>query len=309
MAISTSKFTTTHLFLLLAIGIFFGSFGPLCVRFAQQSHMPADVITTIRMGSSAILVTPIIFLKYRSQLLQMTGRDILLALTAGAMFGINVLLFVISLEHIGIMINQVLVGTGPIWVAIIEVVILKARFSKYVWFGIFVSFIGGFIIAISTVGEPAIKEGGNTTFGVILAILSAITAAVYLTIGRKARATAPFAPYIWLVYTGGGLAALIATFFNHSPLIGYEPAAYLWVLLLAIIAQLIAHGIFNYILGYISATLITVVGQSSPILSAIWSFIIFREAPTWLQILGSGVIIVGVVLVINAQSKKLKRQD
>jgi len=301
--LSIANPTSSNLFILLAIGLFGGSIGPICVRYALSYNMSPDVITALRMGFTAIVFTPFVWSQYHRQIRNMQPRHIASALIAGCMFGVSIIVMVTSLQHIGIMINQVLIGTSPIWVAVLEVTILKTKLNRYVWLGIIIAFLGGTIIALSASGEPAIIEGGNATYGVILALISAIGASIYLIMGRKFRADIPFVPYIWLVYVGGAAITLVITIINQSPLTGYDPQAYFWIIMLAIVAQIIAHGSFNFVLGYLQATTVSVSGQSVPILSAIWAFLVFSESPTLLQIIGSIVIILGVIMVIRAQNQ------
>jgi len=307
VTLSIPKPTSLRLYILLAVGLFAGSLGPICVRYAFEYGVPSDVITALRMSFASIVFAPFAWAKYGHELRQMRPKNLGLAMFAGAMFGLNIVMMITSLEHISVMINQVLIGTNPIWVAIFEVAFLKTRLSRAVWIGILIAFAGGILIAVSTSGAPAVIENGNAPLGVVLAIGSAVLASVYLIIGRKVRADVSFLPYMWLVYTGGAITTLLIVLVNRSPIVGYEPQGYFWVLMLALLAQIVAHGAFNYLLGFMKATTISVSGQSVPILSAIWAFLIFAEIPTVLQIIGGIIILVGVTLVISRQRAKKRK--
>ena len=299
-----------RLYMFLAFALLAGSIGPICVRFAFGYNIPADVITTFRLLISVVVVTPYVFAKHYQELRAMPTNSILLALTAGSIFSVMIFMMALSLEHIGVMINQVLIGTSPIWVALLEVTVLKANLNRYVLFGIFISFLGGLLIAISSSSGAATIEGGNPTLGVILAIAGAMGASMYLIIGRKVRETANFIPYIWLVYTGGTVMSMVIITLNQTSLLGYDPRGYFWVILLSLLVQIYAHGTFNYILKYMSATTMSVAGQSIPVMSAVWAILFFAEFPSILQIIGSIIIIMGVTMVINAQNQarvKVKR--
>jgi drug/metabolite transporter (DMT)-like permease len=295
------------LYILLAFALFAGSLGPVTIRYAFQYHIPPDVITALRMSFASLVFAPIAWSRYGHELRTINRQNLIFAGAAGTMFGLNVVMMIISLEHISVMINQVLIGTSPIWVAMFEVAFLKVRLSRTVWLGIIVAFSGGILIAVSTSGTPAIIQGGNATLGVGLATLSSIFSSVYLIIGRKARSHVSFIPYMWLVYTAGAIVTLVIVAINQTPIIGYAPQAYFWVLMLALVAQLMAHGSFNYLLGYMQATTISVSSQSVPILSTVWALLIFTEIPTVLQVIGGIIIIVGVTIVISRQSIRKKK--
>jgi len=279
------------------------SFGPICVRLAFQYNMPPDLIASMRMVIGSIVFSPFVWSQYKHEIRHISQRNLMLALLAGAMFAVNLIAMTTSLQHISVLINQVLVGTNPIWVAILEVSVLKSRLNRMIWIGILIAFVGGVLIALATSGEASIVENGNSTLGVILALISALGASMYLTIGRTIRKTVSFIPYIWLVYTSGSIVTLLFLAVNHVPVLGYDIWGYFWVLMLTLLAQIIGHGALNYALKFLPPTTLSVTGQSVPIMSAIWALFLFTEIPTVLQIIGGIIILLGVLLVIANQRK------
>jgi drug/metabolite transporter (DMT)-like permease len=303
---NTEQPKTYQLYIIVAISLLSWSFGPICVRYAFQYDMPPDLIATLRMVIGAIVFTPIVWSRYKHELRTLSQFNLMLAVSAGAMFGLNLIAMTTSLQHISVLINQVLVGTNPIWVAILEVSVLKSRLNRMIWLGILVAFIGGVIIALATSGEASVVENGNSTLGVILALISAVAASLYLTIGRTIRKDISFVPYIWLVYTSGSVVTLFVLAINHVSITGYDLWGYFWVLLLTLLAQIIGHGSLNYVLKFLPPTTLSVTGQSVPVLSAVWALLLFTEIPTIVQIIGGIVILAGVMLVITNQRKPIR---
>lgn len=300
--------STPTLVMLVCIALFSWSFGPICVRYAFEYDMPPNVISGLRLLIGAIVFTPFIITRYQHELRSISSKYVVLSVFAGIFFGLNLIAMISSLEHISIVINQVLIATNPIWVAILEVSVLKGKLNRIIWLGIGVAFIGGLIIATSTTGTPAIVEGGNAPLGVILALISALMAALYFVIGRNVRGTVSLIPYVWIVYTSGSIFTFITIILSGVPVAGYDPRGYFWVFILAILAQIIGHSTLNYVVKFIQPTFLSVMGQSVPILSGIWALLLFTEIPTPLQIFGGIVILVGVLIVLNGQSKlKTKR--
>jgi drug/metabolite transporter (DMT)-like permease len=66
--------------------------------------------------------------------------------------------------------------------------------------------------------------------------------------------------------------------------------------LLAAFPQLIGHSTYNWVLGYIPATLVAIITLVEPIGSAILAFLILREVPTGGVLLGGLLILVGIYL-------------
>ena len=296
--------SSAQLGVLVAVSIFAWSFGPICVRFAFQYDLPPALVAFGRMITGSLMFAPYIIYRGRREIGRMPARSRGLAVAAGALFGMNITLMATSLTHISIMINQALIATIPIWVAVFEVTLLKGKLSRAIWSGIMVALGGGLVVAFASAGAPAISEDGNPGLGVLLAAISACSAALYITIGRKVRSTTSFIPYIWLVYTAGAAVTLLIIALTRVSLVGYDIRGYLWVLLLAILAQIIGHGVLNFVLKYLSPTVITVTAQVMPVLAAFWAFVIFSEIPTSWQILGSALLLLGVAIVLRSQNSR-----
>jgi drug/metabolite transporter (DMT)-like permease len=90
------------------------------------------------------------------------------------------------------------------------------------------------------------------------------------------------------------------------PLTGYSNEAYLWLLAIALIPQLIGHSSFNYALKQLSATYIGIASQLEPAFSAILAYLAFREVPSEWQTRGSVVILIGVVVATLGQARRRK---
>lgn len=304
MRINLSAPSTTQLWILVAVSAFAWSFGPICVRYAFEYDMHPALVSFGRMITGVLMFAPYIWRKGARQIAAMPARSRLLAMLAGAMSGINIVLMVASLEHISVLINQAFIATIPIWVAFFEVTLLKQKLGTSVWIGILSALAGGFIIAFSTAEGPAVLPGGDPALGIGMAVVSACSASLYIIIGRKVRGDVAFVPYIWLVYAAAALVTLAIIAVNGISLIGYDIRGYLWVLLLAILAQILGHGALNFVLRFISPTTLTMTVQSVPILSAIWAFLIFSEIPTISQAAGSVILVLGVAIVLRGQQPK-----
>lgn len=262
-----------------------------------------------RMITGVVMFAPYILYKGAREIANMPSRSRLLALLAGAMSGINIALMVTSLAHISVLINQAFIATIPIWVAFFEVTLLKQKLGKAIWAGIGAALAGGLMIAFSTADAPATVPGGNPGLGIAMAVVSACSAALYIIVGRKVRGDVSFVPYIWLVYSAAAAATLLIVAANGISLIGYDPRGYLWVLLLAILAQIIGHGALNFVLRFMSPTTLTMTVQSVPVLSAIWALLIFSEIPTAPQVIGSVILLLGVTVVLRFQQGPTNAPD
>ena len=293
-----------QLYIIVLAGVAAVSFAAIFIRFAQAEGIPSPLIAAGRLTIAALLITPVALRGHADALRQLDRRDLLLAAASGLILAIHFATWIASLEHTSVLISVVFVTTSPLWVALLEVTFLRARLGRLVIVGLLIALSGGMLIGVAGgAGSPAALEGG-TLFGGLLALAGAVAIAIYLVIGRKLRAKLPLTPYIWLVYGFAAIFLLALVALSGTPIAGYSAGGYLWIVLLALIPQMIGHTAFNYALRFVSATFVGIMTQMEPIGSAVAAFIIFRETPLALQIAGSAAILVGVTLATFGQSQK-----
>lgn len=279
------------------------SFASIFIRYAQNEQVPSLVIAAGRLLVATAILVPTALLRHFAEVLRLRGRDLLLIGVSGLFLAIHFAAWVTSLEYTNVLISVVLVTSGPIWVALLEVIFLRARLALAVVAGIAIAILGGIIIGFPT-GGTQIEMSNNTLIGAGLALLGAITVSVYVVIGRELRGRIHVIPYIALVYGIAAVLLLVAILFTGTPVTGYSTQGYLWIVIMGLVPQLIGHSSFNYALGYLPATLVSIATQIEPIGSAVAAFVLFNEVPTLLQLVGSFVLVCGVVVAILGQSRK-----
>lgn len=283
----------------LGVALIAAGAAPPFVRLAQEAGVPTLAIVPIRLTLATILLTPLALRFYRQQIRRLSLGDILLSSAAGFWLTISFFALFSALEHTSMLIANVLDGTAPLWIAVLEIVFLKARFGRLTWIGLALVILGGFVIAIA--GSSGMLLGDNPIVGGVLATLSALTFSIYAVIGRKSRQQVGFIPYIWIVFFSGMVTALVIALLTHTPLTGYSTEGYFWVVAVTIVAQLVFHPSYNFALKYLPATFMSILGQTSVIVAVVLGMIVFGEIPGWLQIGGGVLIASGVTLASLAR--------
>ena len=74
---------------------------------------------------------------------------------------------------------------------------------------------------------------------------------------------------------------------TRTPVKIYQPVTYIFLILLAIIPQLIGHSSLNWALKYLSTTYVSIAQMGEPIGSTILAIFIFQEIPSAIKILGA----------------------
>lgn len=285
----------------LIITLCAASFAVIFIRFALNAGMNPLLMVAGRLSLATLIYTPMVWMWHRPALAKMSRRALIYSMSAGVFLGVHFIAMALSLQKTSVLINQVFTNIAPIWVALLEMFLLKVRQPRAVWIGMFVSIVGGLII---TFGNPGGGQGGSDLpLGSMLALAASVLSSLYMVVGRRVRSEVSLIPYVWIVFGMGAITAMLATFLFGVPLFGYTPQAYFWVLAIMLIPQMVGHSGYNYIIGHFTATFISLVNFIMIITSTILAYIFFREVPGLAHQIGSVVIIVGVALAIIGQNR------
>jgi drug/metabolite transporter (DMT)-like permease len=292
----------------LLIAILATSTASTFIRFAQAEGTPSPVIAAIRLTIATLVLAPIAWTRHRAELKLLTRQDLVLSLVSGFLLAIHFATWISSLEFTSVANSVVFVSTGPLWVALLSPIFLKERLTRVVVIGLALALVGGTVIGLSDacnvqyglqcpeLGQVLQVPQGSAMWGNFLALCGALAVSGYLLIGRKVRTKMSLIPYIFLVY---GICAIVLNLFmfaaGETP-IGYSPAAYGWIVLLAVVPQLIGHSTFNWLLKYLSATMVAVTTLAEPIGSAALAYIFLNEIPSLAVLLGGALILTSIFL-------------
>jgi drug/metabolite transporter (DMT)-like permease len=237
--------------------------------------------------------------------MSLTRGDLILGIISGTFLAIHFATWISSLEYTSVASSVVFVSTGPLWVAIFSPLLLNEKLTRTAILGLILALVGGTVIGLADTCTwsnglqcPELSQviQGRAMWGNFLALCGALAVSGYLIIGRKVRAKMSLIPYIFLVYGVSAIVLNIFMFASKESPFGYSSSAYGWIFLLAAIPQLIGHSTFNWLLKYLSATMVAVTTLSEPIGSAILAFIFLKETPPLAVIGGGALILVGIYL-------------
>jgi len=289
-----------RLFSVLIAGICAVSTASILIRSALDDGVPPLVVAAYRLTLAALILTPIVLRARRPELRALTRRDWQWALLSGFFLALHFATWVSSIKYTTITSSVVLVTTGPIWVALLSWLIWRERLTRPVVIGLIVAVYGGMLVGFSD--SSGLGLGGTQLWGDFLALLGAWFVAGYLLIGRQLRDRMSLLTYVYIVYGSAALwlialAALSgASFTQQADGQPYPASAYVAMLLLAILPQLVGHSSYNYALRFLPPTYVAVVSLAEPIGSTILAFVLLQEVPPPLTILGAIVILIGIGL-------------
>jgi drug/metabolite transporter (DMT)-like permease len=291
--------------LILFIGVLATSASAILVRLAQ-AEAPSLAIATWRLVMASLILLPGSLALRRSEIGTLRPVDWRLALFAGAMLAVHFASWITSLAYTSVASSVVLVTTTPLWVGLASPFVLGESLTRKLKIGIILALIGGLLVAVGDLvalesGRLVIQAnspdaGSQPLLGNGLALLGAWSAAAYFLVGRRLRPQLSLLSYTTLVYGTAAVCLLAIALVAGTPLLGYTPLAYLLFLLMAIFPQLLGHSAYNWALGYLAAAYVSVAVISEPIGATVLAFIIFREMPAVVVLVGAAFILTGILI-------------
>lgn len=290
---------------ILAVGILAVSSASLFIRFAQR-EMPSLVIAALRLGFASLLMGPLILKKYSTDFLKIQWNDWLKIVIAGFLLAVHFASWITSLEYTSVASSVVLVTTTPIWVALFSPILLKESPGRNTVIGLVVAIIGGLVVSLAkecvladfTFSCPSLS--GSVTpiaiFGNLLALAGAICAALYLIISRVLRKTIILSVYVYSIYSVAALFLIMFVGIAGLSFYPYSLVGFAFCLALAVFPQIVGHTSLNWALAFLPVGIVAIVLLGEPIGSIILAAIFLNESPSFVELAGGSIILLGIYL-------------
>jgi drug/metabolite transporter (DMT)-like permease len=210
----------------------------------------------------------------------------------GAHFGF----WISSLDYTSVAASVVLVSTQPVFVAVLAYLLFGERTTPLSFLGIIVAIAGTAVIALDrTVGSAAL-------YGNVLALIGAVTVAVYVLIGRSSRTGGVgVLPYSIVVYSSAAATLLPVALILDIRLWGYSGETWFWLAAITVGPQLMGHTVFNWALRYVEASIISGTILAEPVIAALLAWLVLSERPGPLSLLGGAVVLAGLYFLLKGR--------
>ncbi|MYE26151.1 MAG: DMT family transporter [Chloroflexi bacterium] len=287
--------------LIILTMIFSAAVTPIAIRITQSEGVPSLVIVLIRLWLVSIALLPWIWTRYRRDLLGLTKRQALLASISGLWLALNLLLLFVSLEYTSVLMTSLLRRTTPMWIILPEILLFGVVFSRRFWLSLALTLVGVALVGLG--GLSAIEAGSDPLLGGALALIGSFCFGAYLLIGRQLNNVMPPMLYSFLVFFSAALVTTVFAAGSGTQVTGYSAQGYLWTVIVTILAQAMGHLLMNLALQFLTATAMSIVLQIAVVGSAVIALFLFGEVPSLVQIVGSALVIYGVVVATVEQTQ------
>jgi drug/metabolite transporter (DMT)-like permease len=279
----------------LIISIIAVSFASIFILSCQA---PPLSIAFYRLLFTTLLIFPFILIqkKTRDELRTLPRATLLIMLVIGVILATHFSLWITSLKMTSVASSVILVTAHPVLVAPVSFYFLKEKLSWVNALGIAISLAGVAVLVIGNYGFAAF--GLDTIEGNILALLGGIAAGLYILGGRKLRKTVSTMSYAFVVYAVGTITLFFICLALSAPVYNLTITDYKIILLMALVSGIFGHTLYNWSLGYIRASVMSVALLGEPIGSSLLAYAIpwIHQEPSLYTVVGGGIILVGIYL-------------
>ncbi|AEV17098.1 Permease [Thermus sp. CCB_US3_UF1] len=279
----------------LLLGVLAISLGSILVRLSLEAASDRSlafslVMSAGRMALAALLLAP----GWRAPLRARAGLP--WAVAAGVFLALHFAFWITSLSYTSVAASTALVTTNPVWITLFGWLFFGERPSGLTLLGVGVALLGGLTIGL---GDAQGGSGPNPLLGDLLALLGALAASLYFLLGREAqRRGLSILEYVRVAYTAAALVLLPLPYLFGGGYGGYPWAVYGYLLLMALLPQLVGHTSFNWATRHIPPVLVSLAILFEPVGASLLAFLLFGEFPGVRVLLGALVLLLGVALAV-----------
>jgi DME family drug/metabolite transporter len=281
--------------------------GPFISYLSKTYSLPSLVLAFWRdlFVSFGMLVGLLIFSRARFFLDRIHWKFILLYGLTLAVFNS---LWTFSVQYNGAAVATVLAFSSPAMTAVLSYIVFKETFSRIKIISIALSFIG--TILVSGAADPSAWKLNPA--GIIFGLLTGLLFAIYNLQGKVATDkqidswTALLYSFAWATFFLFFFNLGNDLFITHKPVL----ADMLWLgnsfsgwgilFFLGVAPTLGGFGLYTLSMRYLSPTISNLIATLEPVFTAVWSYLFLREIMTGVQLAGSMLLLLGVILLRTA---------
>lgn len=278
---------------MLLLGVLGISWAAIFVRLADEA--PALTIAAYRLLFAAgLLLLFVAFARARGKLALPPRSSLPLLVLSGVFLAGHFWSWFASLERTSVASSVVIVGLQPLLGALIAYAVLHERPSSREYGGLAIAVAGLVCIAATD-----LTRGIEFFIGDLLALLAALFVAVSQTIRRKTRHEAGALPYSAVAYTAAAVTLWLAVLIVRPSISGFAADAWVFIVLLALIPQLIGHTSINWALGHLRVVTVGLAILGEPLLATLYAIPVLGETPPVGVLIGGPLIVAGVALGLS----------
>lgn len=289
-------------YITLFLGVLALSTSAIFVRLADA---PSSITAFYRLFFAALILVPFVLFKKenRQVLLSLTKKQLGFGLLSGLFLAIHYVLWFESLNFTSVASSIVIVTLQPLFSFVGGHFLFKERFSKGAIVSCFVALLGCFIIGYGDFGISY-----QALFGDMLAFIAAGVITAYFFVGQHMRKSLSVLPYSILGYSSSAFFLAMYSLSQHASFTDYPISTWKAFLGIALIATIFGQMVFNWLLKWLSTSIISMSILGETVGTCILGYFILGEIISLQQGIGITIILVGLASFLYRQNKTQAKQ-
>lgn len=275
----------------------------VCISFAaiffrKATPTPPVVAAGLRLVIAAAVLAPAGLRSFSN------GRADARVLRAGALaglaYGLHFGAWVTSLTLTSVAASVTLVTATPLLLALVAVATGRDRPSPRLW-----AAIGLGVLGVLVIGGHDLSLSTSALLGDGLAFVGAAAMAGYLLIARRLGQALDIWAFSFTATCVGGVALLGGAAAAGIPIRASSSEALGFIVLSAVIPQLIGHNLLTWALRHAKPTLVGMATVGEPVGATLLAWLILDEGISLPVAVGCGITLAGVMLAMRASPQPL----
>ena len=257
--------------------------------FIRQADAPSIVIAASRM---LLATAPFLLIAgvRGDQLLSPNPMARWLTLGTGLVLALHFVVWIKSVQETSVVTSVVLVTTAPLFVALASGPLLGEKPTRNVWIGLGIAAAGTMVMVSEDFGA-----GRDTLMGDLFALIGAVCAAGIFLAGRQVLSGGgDWFPFSTMTYSIAALVLAGLVLLSGESFSGYSDKTYVYLVLIALVPQVIGHTAINRTLGQMPAFAVSLAVMGEPLGATLLAALLLDETPTALQLAGGVIVLAGV---------------
>ncbi|HDR4423186.1 TPA: DMT family transporter [Bacillus cereus] len=276
--------------------LFFGVFAlSTSAIFVKLADAPAAIIAFYRLLFAALILLPLLLFNKnkRNELKTVTKRQWVFGFISGLFLAAHYVLWFESLQYTSVASSTVIVTLQPLFSMVGGYFLFKERFTKGAVIGCLIAISGSIVI-----GWKDFQISEEALYGDILAFIAAGIITAYFFISQHVRKDVSLIPYSVISYGSSACFLGIFAYMQNISFIHYSTQTWVCFIGLAFVATILGQTIFNWLLKWMSATVISMSILGETIGTCILAYFILNETISLQQGLGIAIIFIGLALFL-----------
>lgn len=276
--------------------------GPMVKWSLACGASPVAVALGRMLISAAAIAVPAARSGELRAVLSLPARKLAPVAGAALLLAAHYTAWMTSLSFASTFVSTALVCTQPLFVAALSGALLGERIEREAIPGAVVAVAGAMGIGLLSAGG----EGGSLA-GDALALLGAAFMAGHWLCGRAARRNTPALGYMAVVYALTAACLLLIAPFAGG--LRVTRASLGGIAVLAVVCTLGGHALMTWLLGFVSADVVSFALLGEPVGAAIWALALFGERVTPGVLAGGAAVVAGLMLYTLGEMKAARRRS